>query len=521
MNPHGSLNRVFRLVWRHALSRWIPVAETKCANGKRSTRLLIAATLSLTASLVEAGPLGGKVVSGAATISTSATTTTVQQASQNLSLNWTSFNIAPQETVDFVQPSVTSVAVNRISDANGTQILGHLDANGMVYLINPNGILFGSGSQVNVGGLVASTLNLNDPTLGSDTKSFSGSGSGSIVNNGTIIASSGGYVALLANTVSNNGTISAQLGSVALGAGSAATLTFAGNHLLHMQVDQSVLNSLAKNSGVMRADGGQVLMTAGAKDTLLASVVNNTGVIEASTVENRGGSIALMGGPTGQVVVSGTLDASSPTGQGGQIVATGATVLVGDGARLTATGATGGGNIAIGGGWEGGGGIAEATSVIVSKTATLDASATRRGNGGEVVVRSNVNDPDSATRVYGTLLARGGAEGGDGGRVETSGHYLDVSDIGVDASARVGHAGVWLLDPYNVIIGSTTSGNGYAPPHFFFLLHRATRRFLRQPFPQPSMAAATSRSPREAQAVRWATSPSAAPSRKRVARPRP
>jgi filamentous hemagglutinin family protein len=466
MSRHGSLNHVFRLIWSHALNRWIPVAETMCGKGRRSTRPLIAASLSLTASVVAAGPLGGQVITGTGTITQSGATTTILQASQTLSLNWKSFNIAPQETVDFVQPSVTSIAVNRIFDVNGTQILGHLDANGLVYLINPNGIVFGRGAQVDVGGLVASTLDLNDPTLGGDTKTFSGSGSGSIVNDGTLTAGSGGYVALLANKVSNQGTISAQLGSVAVGAGSAATLTFAGNRLVHMQVDQGVLNALAENSGVIRADGGQVLMTAGAQDALLASVVNNTGLIEANTVENHGGSIALMGGQAGQVVVKGTLDASSATGQGGEIVASGETVSVGDDARVTATGATGGGGISIGGGWQGGGGIAQATSVYVSNTATLDASATGHGNGGEVVVRSDVNDPASATRVYGTLLARGGPGGGDGGRIETSGHWLDVTGIAADASAASGAAGEWLLDPYNVIIGSPVTGTGYTPPNF-------------------------------------------------------
>ena len=467
MNRHGSLNHIFGLVWSRATNRWIPVAETMRVRSKGSGRLLIAAALSLSTGTLEAGPLGGQVVTGAGTIAQTGTTTTVTQASQNLLLDWKSFNIAPQETVNFVQPSVTSIAVNRIFDINGTQILGHLNANGQVYLINPNGILFGRGAQVDVGGLVASTLDFSGPTFGADTKTFSGSGSGSIVNNGTINASSEGYVALLANTVINRGAISAQLGSVALGAASAATLTFAGNHLVHMQVDRGVLNTLAENSGVIRADGGQVFMTAGAQDTLLASVVNNTGVIEANTVENRGGSIALLGGAkAGSVIVKGTLDVSSATTEGGEIVVTGGSVTVGDGARVEATGSTGGGSIAIGGEWQGSGAIPEATTVYVSNTATLDASATGRGNGGGVVVRSNVNDANSATRVYGTLLARGGADGGNGGRIETSGHYLDVSDIVVDASGSGGHAGEWLLDPYNVIIGSTTSGNAYTPPGF-------------------------------------------------------
>src|SRR6185312_8001008 len=99
---------------------------------------------------------------------------------------------------------------------------------GQIYLINPNGVLFGEGAQVNVGGLVASTLDFNDATSTATTRSFSGSGSGSVINQGTISAASG-YVALLGNHVGNQGTITAQLGTVALGAGSTATLTFSGN----------------------------------------------------------------------------------------------------------------------------------------------------------------------------------------------------------------------------------------------------------------------------------------------------
>ncbi|MFC1626530.1 beta strand repeat-containing protein [Pseudomonadota bacterium] len=279
----------------------------------------------LLSAVAQAAPIDGQIVTGAASISQSGTTTTIQQSSQNLSLTWEGFNIAAQETVNFQQPSASAIAVNRIFDINGTKILGHLNANGQVYLINPNGILFGQGAQLNVGGLVASTLDLNEATLNSNVRSFSGTGSGSIVNQGTINAASGGYVALLGNQVSNQGVITAQLGSVALGAGSAATLTFNGNALVSMQIDQSTLNSLAENKQLIRADGGQVLMTAGAKDTLLASVVNNTGVIEARTVENRNGTIILLGGmDAGQANVAGTLDASAPNGGNGGFIETSA-----------------------------------------------------------------------------------------------------------------------------------------------------------------------------------------------------
>jgi filamentous hemagglutinin family protein len=347
MYRHASVNRIYRLVWSHSSSSWVPAAETTRGRGKGSCKALLATALSLCAGLTEAGPLGGQVVSGSGHIGQSAALTTITQTSPVLSLAWASFNVAPQETVNFVQPSAGAIAVNRITGTNGTQILGHLNANGQVYLINPNGIVFGRGSQVDVGGLVASTLDVNDASLGRDARTFSGTGSGSVLNQGAINATGdgagGGYVALLGNRVSNQGTISARLGTVALGASSAATLTFQGDSLVHLQVDRSVLNSLAANGGLIRADGGQVLLSAGAKDALLAGVVNNTGIIEARTVENHGGTITLLGGMVaGTVNVAGTLDASAPDGgNGGFIETSAAHVEVANSAKVTTAAAHG------------------------------------------------------------------------------------------------------------------------------------------------------------------------------------
>src|SRR6185437_589895 len=331
------MNHVYRLVWSNRRNGWVAVAETARGRKKGGARKLVLAALSLASVAAQAGPSGGQVVSGNGQITNSGTTTTITQSSQNLSLNWQSFNIAPQETVTFQQPSASAVAVNHIFDTNGTQILGHLNANGQVYLINPNGILFGKGSVVNVGGLMASTLNPNDPTAGGATRSFSGTGAGSVTNEGTITAAPGGYVVLMGNRVSNTGTIVAQTGSVGFGAGSAVTLTFAGDNLVSIQVDRSTLNSLAANGGLIQADGGRVIMTAGARDALLASVVNNTGVIEAHTVEDHEGTITLLGGMSaGQVNVGGTLDASAPNGgNGGAIETSAAHVAVASNARVT------------------------------------------------------------------------------------------------------------------------------------------------------------------------------------------
>src|SRR6202163_2002666 len=470
MKRHASMNRVYRLLWSRAIGAWIAVAETARTHGKSaSSRRLLAAILLLAGPAAYAGPTGGQIIAGTGNIAQSGAITTITQSSANLSLNWKSFNIAPQETVDFLQPSASAIAINRIFDTNGSQILGHLNANGQVYLINPNGILFGRDAQVDVGGLVASTLNVSDLNVAAGSRSFGGDSSASVVNAGTINAADGGYVALVGQHVSNQGAITARLGTVALAAGSAVTLTFAGNSLLHLRVDQSVVNSVADNGGLIRADGGEVMMTAGAKNTLLASVVNNSGVIQARSIENHDGNIVLLSGmQAGQVAISGTLDASSTDAHGGQIVASSAGVRVGDGANLRASGATLGGAIDIGGGWQGGGGIDQATTVVVSKTASLDASATGNSNGGEITVRSDVGNRDSVTRAYGTLLAHGGALGGDGGRIETSGHWLDVAAITVDASASHGVAGTWLLDPFDVVIGTIAAGTAWNPPSYTF-----------------------------------------------------
>ena len=352
------MNRIYRLAWNRALGCFVPASEVTPCRGKGSsgrsgraiyggkrgaTALAAAAILSVSGLAARAGPTGGKIIAGSGTITQSGTVINISQASQNLSLNWATFNIAPRETVNFVQPSVSAIAVNRILDTNGTQILGHLNANGQVYLINPNGILFGRGAQVNVGGLIASTLDVSDAALNGNTKSFSGTGSGSVVNEGTITAVNGGSVVLLGNRAGNTGVITAELGTVALGAGRAATLTFNGDTLVHMQIDRSVLNSVAQNGGLLHADGGRVIMSAGAKDTLLASVVNNTGVIEARTVDNQGGTITLLGGmAAGTVQVGGTLDAIAPNGgRGGAIETSAAHVEVADNAKVSTSSSAG------------------------------------------------------------------------------------------------------------------------------------------------------------------------------------
>ena len=349
------MNHIYRLCWNRSLSQWVPASELAQSKhggmsrgrivGHRAMMLtLLSASLGMTG-LAHAGnaPTGGQIVGGSGQIQQSGNTTTIQQNSKVLSVNWQSFDVGADQTVNFVQPGASSIAVNRILGNTASEIFGHLNSNGQVWLINPNGVLFGQGAQVNVGGIVASTLDLDDSTLGSSSVRFAGDGKGKVTNQGSITAANGGYVALLGNQVSNQGVIRAQLGTVALGGGSAVTLTFSDNHLLHLAVDKSTLNNLAENRQLIVADGGQVVMTAGARDSLLASAVNNTGTVQAHTVQNHDGVITLLGGmEAGTVNVGGTLDAGAPNGgDGGKIETSAANFALATDAHITAAAANG------------------------------------------------------------------------------------------------------------------------------------------------------------------------------------
>jgi filamentous hemagglutinin family protein len=301
-----------------------------------STALAIA-MLGLAASPAQAQsvPTGGTVAAGTATISTGSQTVTVTQSSQQAAINWQTFSIGKDNAVVFVQPNANSVALNRVLGADPSLILGNLSANGRIFLINPNGIVFGKGSNVNVGGLVASTLSLSDADFMAGHYAFSGSG-GAVLNQGAINAD-GGFVALLGASVSNEGTIQARLGTVALAAGEAITLDVAGDGLLNVAIDKGAVNALVENKGMLRADGGRVLLTAQAAGTLLRTAVNNSGIIEARTVGNREGTISLLGDmQSGTMAISGVLDASAPDGgDGGFIETSAARVDIADGVRVT------------------------------------------------------------------------------------------------------------------------------------------------------------------------------------------
>src|SRR5665647_3908448 len=276
------MNCTYRSLWNDTTGTFVAVSENAKNVGKKTSSgagangggthftlqaLAVCVALSFGAN-VYALPAGGVVAAGAAKISTGAGSTLINQSTQNAAINWQSFNIAAGESVRFNQPSSSSVTLNRVLGSDPSNILGSLAANGKVFLVNPNGILFGQGASVNVGGLVASTLNITDGDFMAGRYQFSGAGGGTILNQGSINAD-GGYVALLGANVSNDGVISAKLGTVALAAGNAVTLDVAGDGLLNVTVNQGALNALVQNGGLIQADGGQVLLSAQAAGSLL------------------------------------------------------------------------------------------------------------------------------------------------------------------------------------------------------------------------------------------------------------
>ena len=283
-------------------------------------------------------PEGGKVVGGSAAISSTGNTLTVQQSSQRAAIDWNTFNVGSGAQINFNQPNAAAVTLNRVLDNNPSQIMGRINAPGQVFIVNPNGVLFGATSQVDVGGLLVTTHGISNADFMAGKSTFEGNGkSGSVVNLGSLQASLGGYIALLAPQVRNEGVIIAREGTIAMAGGNKTTLVFSGQSLTAVQIDEGVMDALVENKHLVKADGGLVVMTARSASVLMGSVVRNSGTVQAQTIANKGGRIMLMGDMTsGTTEVSGTLDASAPNGGDGGFIETSAgRVKIADEVRIT------------------------------------------------------------------------------------------------------------------------------------------------------------------------------------------
>jgi len=323
-----------------------------------------------------------------------------------------SFGNLAGETINSIQPSADNSAIFRVTGGQPSEFFGALNANSHIFLVNPNGILFGAGSQVNAPGLVASALDLKSANF--DAKEFqferSSTGSGYILNEGTLSSSEGGYVALLGAAVENRGTIQTPGGSTMLASGGAATVSLDNDGAISLAVTKPVegavydlagnrLKNGLLNSGLISAAGGLVYLSARAMDSVFDQVLNLGGIVEANTVENRNGKIVLDGGHSGIVVVTGTLEARGDQAgeNGGEIRVLGEKVAVLEDAKVTASGFSGG--------------FIELSGDELIRRGVLDASA-QGGEAGTIFYDPLViqikggagdgSDPDGTSTVLGT-----------------------------------------------------------------------------------------------------------------------
>ena len=380
-------------------------------------------------------PGGALINATVGTPANNALTVTQTASGSNRGLvEWSSFSIGSQARVNIVQPNAQSVLVNRVVGNGGSvpsasEIYGSLSANGRVFLVNPSGVVFGGSAQVNVGSLVATSLDL-DPSMTANSYQRLMSGADVQFSGG-----SGGVQVLGAVDPSRPQIQVSEGGSIVL-----------------VGRDQVV------QSGSLSAPGGHIGLLSGPAASLRP--VGQSGYVEL---------LSLQAG-TGQVTLAGRTSVDSATGAGGQVNVQADDIRLQSGSDVLADGSSAGGRIDIGN---------DATrSLVVAKGSTVSADATQAGNGGSVTLKAMYNNHGGApvarvdygvTEVYGDIRARGGVAGGDGGSVETSGATVNtrlaaadgtVTQRGVvDASARAagGNAGTWTLDPYSVTISNTTA----------------------------------------------------------------
>ncbi|VWX36545.1 conserved exported hypothetical protein [Limnobacter sp. 130] len=419
---------------------------SNCSSNTRFRRKAVALGVAMAiASSSYANPTGMSVVAGQATAQTIGNLMQITNTPGAI-LNWQQFNIDVGQTTQFIQQNTASQVFNRVTGGDVSQILGTLQSNGQVFLINPAGVFFGQGAVVDTAGFLASTLAASNTDLLNGHLRFNDSTgtAGNIVNQGSLTTHSGGSIVLLAPSIENSGIIHAD-GEVLLAAGHSVTIV----DMRHPTIGLTV----AAKEGDKVVNLGQIISK---NASLFSHLVKNSGVVEATGAQvGEGGVIRFIA--QGDALVGGQLLAEGSSGQGGEIDITGQRVAVLEGARISADGATGGGTVHVGGGWKGqDASLANAQQTVVQTNTRISANATANGNGGEVVVWA-----DGHTVVDSEVQAKGGALGGNGGRVETSGKQSLAVNVAANTSAANGEAGQWLIDPANLTIVDQIPEGGF------------------------------------------------------------
>lgn len=293
-------------------------------------------------------PTGGVVAAGAATIDVPvAGTLNVTQSTDRAVIHWDTMNLGHDATWNVAQPGAGSLNINVATGAgtDPSEILGALNSNGRVILLDRNGVIFGPDSQVDVAGLVAASGSLDETeAMASGKLILSGDDlDGDVINRGTLTVAEGGLAALVAPHVKNSGVINAKLGQVVLASGKKATIDLSGDGLFELAADEKLSKAIIENtnSGQILAEGGNVLVTTATAVAALDNVINMKGIVNVSSVSVQGGKIVLNGGDTTRVRVSGLM--KSDGGTGGNVEVKGRSVRIRGGGQIM----TGGGDVTL------------------------------------------------------------------------------------------------------------------------------------------------------------------------------
>ncbi len=456
----------------------------------RKSFYLLASLLPLTG--MHANPTGGGVTHGNATINQNGNVLTINQGTDRLIMGWQTFSIGQGETTRFVQPSSSSMALNRVNGGTRSMIEGRLEANGGVILINPAGITVTKSGVVNVNTFIGSTHDITDDEfLKGGALNFKGTSDASVENLGTIHAETGD-IALIARTVRNEGTISARKGVVGLAAGDEVLYQPNAEERLLVK-SQTASASSIHHSGSIQAAAAEIK----AAGNPYAVAINLDGIVEArgnaarkikprvivhaaqgdikvgstaaiSAADENSGGLVKIQAATGNLQLGGKVAANSSMdngGKGGEIQILGNTITLSGTALLDASGATGGGKIFVGGDYEGGANptnnyasepLQNASTLRIDKGAVMNADATVQGDGGVVI-----NWADGTTISSGSVSVRGGPLGGNGGFVEVSGKRNLGFDGTVNVGAVKGTPGTVLFDPAQIQITSAMDLSAY------------------------------------------------------------
>lgn len=391
-------------------------------------------------------PHVSEVVSGDVAFSQKSDDVMVIEAGNHSIINYQSFGIDVGQTVEFVQPNSRSSVLNRVIGEDPSRILGNLTSNGRVFLVNSHGIYFGSDSQVNVGSLVASTMDMLNVDFIQDRFCFvKGVSSSEIINRGSVEAA--GDVVFLASRISNEGVVVARVGKIVLASGEKVTLDFSEERLMSFAIEGSNLDAEIIQTGALAACTGEIYLSIGAAKKAIEGVINIDGIVIGAEIIEEGGSIFLVGSSSLEakavhingnesslIAIDGVVNISDNLDLGGAFTVFGGEVSLGS-CTIDASGAFGGGEVLV-----------LAKEVHMSSLSTIVASATALGSGGRVLLRSS-----EKTSFEGSVFATGGNQGGDGGFVETSSEG-DVEVIAgyVDTSAPLGERGTWFLNPVSI-----------------------------------------------------------------------